>query len=131
MMRYSHRELQYLLVIKRYNDGGKPARLSSIAKDIKVAPASAFEELNHLAEKGLVNKDKNEIWITDEGKEYIMKAIRAHRVVESFLVKLGMSKDEACEYSKQFDLMVPEEIIEKLYIFLGKPSNCPHGEEIP
>ncbi|BDC18979.1 DtxR family iron (metal) dependent repressor [Acidianus sp. HS-5] len=130
-MRYSHRELQYLLVIKRYNDGGKPARLSSIAKDIKVAPASAFEELNHLAEKGLVNKDKNEIWITDEGKEYIMKAIRAHRVVESFLVKLGMSKDEACEYSKQFDLMVPEEIIEKLYIFLGKPSNCPHGEEIP
>ncbi|MQL54488.1 metal-dependent transcriptional regulator [Acidianus ambivalens] len=131
MMRYSHRELQYLLVIKRYNDSGKPARLTAIAKDVKVAPASAFEELNHLAEKGLVTKDKNEIWITDEGKQYIMKAIRAHRVIESFLVKLGMSKDEACEYSKQFDLMVPEEIIEKLYIFLGKPSNCPHGEEIP
>jgi Mn-dependent DtxR family transcriptional regulator len=130
-MRYSHRELQYLLVIKRYNDNGKPARLTAIAKDVKVAPASAFEELNHLAEKGLVTKDKNEIWITDEGKQYIMKAIRAHRVIESFLVKLGMSKEEACEYSKQFDLMVPEEIIEKLYVFLGKPSNCPHGEEIP
>ncbi|MUM64775.1 metal-dependent transcriptional regulator [Acidianus infernus] len=130
-MRYSHRELQYLLIIKRYNDSGRPARLTSIAKDINVAPASAFEELNHLAEKGLIIKDKSEIWITDEGKQYIIKAIRAHRVIESFLVKLGMSKDEACKYSKQFDLMVPEEIIEKLYIFLGKPSNCPHGEEIP
>ena len=130
-MRYSHRELQYLLVIKRYNDNGKPARLTAIAKDVKVAPASAFEELNHLAEKGLITKDKNEIWITEEGKQYIVKAIRAHRVIESFLVKLGMSKEEACEYSKQFDLMVPEEIIEKLYVFLGKPSNCPHGEEIP
>lgn len=130
-MRYSHRELQYLLIIKRYNDSGRPARLTSIAKDINVATASAFEELNHLAEKGLIIKDKSEIWITDEGKQYIIKAIRAHRVIESFLVKLGMSKDEACKYSKQFDLMVPEEIIEKLYIFLGKPSNCPHGEEIP
>lgn len=130
-MKYSHRELEYLLVIKKYNDKGTPARLSTIAKEVNVAPASAFEELDHLIKKGLVRKEKNDIWITKEGNEYIIKAVRAHRVIESFLVMLGMSKEEACRYSKQFDLMVPEEIIEKLYTFLGKPTNCPHGEQIP
>ncbi|AWR97025.1 metal-dependent transcriptional regulator [Acidianus sulfidivorans JP7] len=130
-MKYSHRELEYLLVIKKYNQQGSPAKLSNVAKEVKVAPASAFEEIEHLNKKGLIKKEKNDIWITEEGNEYILKAIRAHRVIESFLVKLGMSKDEACEYSKQFDLMVPEEIIEKLFIFLGKPTNCPHGEDIP
>lgn len=130
-MRYSHRELEYLLVIKRYNDKGTPARLSAIAKEVNVSPASAYEELDHLNKKGLIRKEKNDIWITKEGNEYIIKAIRAHRVIEAFLVKLGMSKEEACEYSKRFDLMIPEEIIERLYVFLGKPENCPHGEHIP
>lgn len=130
-MKYSYRELEYLLVIKKYNDKGNPVRLSALAKEVNVSPASAFEEIDHLNKKGLIKKDKNDIWITKEGNEYIMKAIRAHRVMESFLVKLGMNKEEACNYSKQFDLLVPEEIIEKLYVFLGKPSSCPHGEDIP
>ncbi|MCI2415125.1 MAG: metal-dependent transcriptional regulator [Candidatus Aramenus sp.] len=131
-MKISHRELQYLLVIKKYNDQGKPARLSNIANDVEVSPASAYEELNHLSEKGMITKkSRSEIWITKEGVDYILRAIKAHRVIESFLVKLGMDKDEACKYSQQFDLMVPEEIVERLYEFLGKPKNCPHGDVIP
>jgi Mn-dependent DtxR family transcriptional regulator len=130
-MKISHRELQYLLIIKKYNDNGKPARLTNIAKEVEVSPASAYEEINHLSEKGMVTKEKSEIWITSNGVNYIMKAVRAHRVIESFLVKLGVDKDEACKYSQQFDLMVPDEIVEKLYDFLGKPHNCPHGEDIP
>ncbi|EZQ02084.1 MULTISPECIES: metal-dependent transcriptional regulator [Acidianus] len=130
-MKYSYRELQYLIVIKKLNDGNKPAKLTEVARDVSVTASSAFEEIKHLSDKGLIKKEGQKIWITDEGKDYINKAIRAHRVVESFLVKLGMDKDEACNYSRQFDLLVPEEIVEKLYSFLGKPNNCPHGEGIP
>jgi Mn-dependent transcriptional regulator len=131
MMGISPREIDYLSAIKRLNDGGKPAKLSALAKEIEVSPASAFEELRHLERKGLIRKQDNDIFITEEGRKSLIRAKRAHRVIESLLVKTGLDPSSACNYSKKFELDVPEEIIEKLYEFLGRPEKCPHGEEIP
>ncbi|TRM73155.1 DtxR family iron (metal) dependent repressor, partial [Sulfolobus sp. B5] len=74
---------------------------------------------------------KDGIWITDEGIKSLNYVIKAHRVIEILLVNIGIDKDTACEYSKQFDYLVPEEIIDKLYNYLGKPSTCPHGMSVP
>ncbi|MEM0304368.1 MAG: metal-dependent transcriptional regulator [Saccharolobus sp.] len=131
MVNLSRRELSYLLTIKKYNDEGEGCKINRIAKDLKIAPSSAFEEISHLEEKGLVKKKNDGIWITDEGLKGITSLIKAHRVIEILLVNIGIDKQNACEYSKQFDYLVPQEIIEKLYNYLGKPSACPHGLEIP
>ncbi|QKQ99664.1 metal-dependent transcriptional regulator [Metallosphaera tengchongensis] len=130
-MEISRREVEYLNAIKKLNDKGEPGKLTQIAKEIEVSPASAFEELKHLEKKGLILKQNNNVFITDEGKRSLSKAVRAHRVIESLLVKVGIDPITACDYSSQFDLNVPDEIIERLYDYLGKPNKCPHGFDIP
>ncbi|MFP3170469.1 MAG: metal-dependent transcriptional regulator [Sulfolobaceae archaeon] len=131
MVSISRRELSYLLVIKKYNDQGQLAKLSWIAKQLSISPASAYEELEHLEGKGYIKKTRSGIEITSEGRKAIDNLIKAHRVIESLLVEIGFSPDEACKYSTQFDFAVPEEIIEKLHKYLGEPKKCPHGEVIP
>lgn len=131
MMGISPREIDYLNAIKKLNDRGRPARLSALAKEIEVSPASAFEELRHLERKGLIRKQDSDIYITEEGRRSLMRAMRAHRVIESLLVRTGLDPSSACNYSKKFELEIPEEIIDRLYEFLGRPEKCPHGEEIP
>ncbi|MCH4815410.1 MAG: metal-dependent transcriptional regulator [Saccharolobus sp.] len=131
MSNLSRREFSYLLTIKRYNDDGEGAKINRIAKDLKIAPSSVFEEVSHLEEKGLVEKKEDGVWITNNGTRSINYLIKAHRVIEILLVNIGIDKQTACEYSKQFDYLVPEEIIDKLYNYLGRPSYCPHGLEIP
>ncbi|ABP96205.1 MULTISPECIES: metal-dependent transcriptional regulator [Metallosphaera] len=130
-MDISEREIVYLSAIREMNDKGQPGKLSIIAKQIEVSPASAFEELKHLEKKGLISKENNNIYITEEGRRSLTKALRAHRVIESLLVRVGIDPETACSYSKQFELKVPDEIIEKLYEYLGKPNKCPHGNGIP
>ncbi|AEB94334.1 MAG: metal-dependent transcriptional regulator [Metallosphaera sp.] len=130
-MDVSERELEYLIAIKKINDSGKPGKLTQIAREIEVSPASAFEELKHLESKGLISKSDNNIYITNEGRRSLDKAIRAHRILELLLVKVGIDPKTACDYSKEFELKVPDEIIEKLYEYLGKPNKCPHGNGIP
>lgn len=130
-MKLSRRELSYLLTIKKYNDEGKPAKLVWVSKDMNVSPASAYEEISHLEGKGFLKKSEKGILITEEGKRAIDSLLRAHRVIETFLVKIGISPDEACNYSKQFDYNIPEEVVNRIYEYLGKPDKCPHGENIP
>ena len=130
-MRISSREFLYLLVIKGINDKGSGATIFGIAKALGISSASAYEEINHLIKKGLVEKRNGDIYITEEGIREINSLIRAHRVVETLLVKTGIDPDKACELAKMFDYALPEEVVDRLYEYLGKPSKCPHGREIP
>jgi len=130
-VKLSRRELSYLLTIKRYNDEGKPAKLSWVSRDLNISPASAHEEILHLESKGFLQKTDKGIYLTDEGKGAINSLVKAHRVIETLLVKTGIPPDEACKYTQQFDSSVPDEVVEKIYEFLGKPDKCPHGENIP
>ncbi|BDR93048.1 metal-dependent transcriptional regulator [Vulcanisaeta souniana] len=130
-MRISSREFLYLLVIKGINDKGSGATIFGIAKALGISSASAYEEINHLVKKGLVEKRDSDIFITDEGIREMNSLIRAHRVIEILLVKAGIDPDKACELAKMFDYALPEEVVDKLYEYLGKPNKCPHGREIP
>lgn len=127
----SQREITYLIVIKRLSEEEGFARLSKIAREMEISPASAYEEINHLIKKGFVKKDNKGISLTESGKKELNKAVKAHRVIEYWLYKLGFSLQEVCNYAKKFDYMIPYEVVEKLYVDLGKPETCPHGEKIP
>jgi DtxR family Mn-dependent transcriptional regulator len=130
-LRISRKEYDYILEIKSEASHGKGARLTKVAKGLKVSPASAYEEIYHLVTKGLVKREGDYIYVTEEGNRELLYAQKAHRVIETFLVKTGMSLEEACALTNRFDLLVPEEVIEHIYQFLGKPDRCPHSHQIP
>jgi len=130
-VKISNRELSYLLIIKEANDKGCGATIFGVAKSLGVSTASAYEEINHLMRKGLVEKRSDGIYVTEKGIREMNSLIRAHRIIETLLVRAGIDPDRACELAKMFDEALPEEVVEKLYEYLGKPDKCPHNKEIP
>jgi DtxR family Mn-dependent transcriptional regulator len=59
-------------------------------------------------------------------------AIRRHRIVERFLSDmLGYQWNEADRLAGSFEHELPQEVEDRLYIALDRPSTCPHGFPIP
>lgn len=68
--------------------------------------------------------------LTDKGRNYTSRLIRAHRLAERLLKDvLGITEFEvgACE----FEHIINREILDGLCTLLGHPSLCPHGLPIP
>ncbi len=82
--------------------------------------------LESLEKKGYL-KDSE---LTDKGRDYTRRLIRAHRLAERLLSDvLGLKNYEvgACE----FEHIMNREILDGLCTLLGHPDQCPHGLPIP
>ncbi len=61
-----------------------------------------------------------------------MAAIRRHRIVERFLSDmLGYPWNEADRLARGFEHELPQEVEDRLFLALHRPSTCPHGFPIP
>jgi DtxR family Mn-dependent transcriptional regulator len=70
--------------------------------------------------------------LTREGERVAMPALRRHRLVEVFLVRvMKYGWDEAHDLSDQFELGINEHLEDRLDELTGHPTRCPHGEPIP
>lgn len=70
--------------------------------------------------------------LTTQGEKIAMPALRRHRLVEVFLVKvMKYGWDEAHELSDTFALGVNDQVEERIDEITGRPTRCPHGEPIP
>ncbi len=70
--------------------------------------------------------------LTSVGERIAMPALRRHRLVEVFLVKvMKYGWDEAHELSDQFALGVNDKVEDRIDEITGRPQRCPHGEPIP
>ncbi|RLE81762.1 MAG: metal-dependent transcriptional regulator [Thermoprotei archaeon] len=128
----SRREYEYLYSI--YIIAGTAyARLTDIARSINVKPSTALEFLGKLEKKGFVEKRPRRGYkLTHEGLSRIQDFIRRHRIAETFLVKeLGYDPGIACRLASEFDIYLPEDVVNRICEKLGHPSMCPHGYPIP
>ncbi len=70
--------------------------------------------------------------LTPQGERIAMPALRRHRLVEVFLVKvMKYGWDEAHELSDSFALGVNDEVEDRMDELTNHPTRCPHGEPIP
>ena len=70
--------------------------------------------------------------LTVKGEQIAMPALRRHRLVEVFLVKvMKYGWDEAHELSDSFALGINDPLEDRIDEITGKPTRCPHGEPIP
>ncbi|MGC8614738.1 MAG: metal-dependent transcriptional regulator [Thermoprotei archaeon] len=124
------RELDCLRLIYEKSSSGWPVRLADIAKSMSVKPPTALAMTEKLVRNGLLVKGPSGYVLTSEGKREAENLVMAHRVIETLLYKAGLSPDEACVQARKFDTFIPQLVVKKLYDYLGKPSECPHGKEI-
>ncbi|MDQ3106269.1 MAG: metal-dependent transcriptional regulator, partial [Actinomycetota bacterium] len=70
--------------------------------------------------------------LTPEGRRVAVRVIRRHRIVERFLADmLGYAWNEADRLAGSFEHELPQEVEDRLFVALDRPSTCPHGFPIP
>src|SRR5215210_2646670 len=86
-----------------------------------------------LAERGLLDhKLYRGVELTATGMAAAVAAIRRHRIVERFLADmLGYAWNEADRLAGSFEHDLPQEVEDRLFVALHRPSTCPHGFPIP
>jgi DtxR family Mn-dependent transcriptional regulator len=70
--------------------------------------------------------------LTQNGERIAMPALRRHRLVEMFLVRvMKHGWDEARDLSDGFELGINDHLEDRRDELTGHPTRCPHGEPIP
>lgn len=118
-----------------YKLGGKGDYVSNkaINQQLNLSAASTTEMLNKLVIDGTVDYIRYKgAKLTQKGINVAERLIRTHKLWEVFLVNsLGFEPDEVHSQAEILEHSSTVEMTERLAIFLGNPTHCPHGEEIP
>ena len=98
-----------------------------------MSPGTVTATVKRLADRGLVDHRRyHGVRFTPDGRRLAVSAIRRHRVVERFLADmLGYAWNEADRLAPSFEHDLPDEVLDRLFIALNRPTTCPHGFPIP
>jgi DtxR family Mn-dependent transcriptional regulator len=90
---------EYLEAIYSFNEKGRLAKNSELAKRLKVAPPSVTQMVQKLAEEGLVEYEAYRgAFLTGKGTALAQNVVRKHRLLERFLHDvLGIGLDKVHE----------------------------------
>jgi len=100
---------------------------------LDLSAASTTEMLNKLVHDGTVEYIRYKgAKLTQKGIKVAERLIRSHKIWEVFLVNsLGFSGESVHDQAEILEHASSVEMTERLAEFLGNPTHCPHGEEIP
>lgn len=123
---------EYLEIIYRLHERGETVTTTSIARELKVSPASATEMLQKLANQGYLKyAPYRGVTLTLEGEKIGKKVLRKHRVVEKFLGTLGLAKSRVHKEACELEHHIPDDLERAIHervergksLLLKVPSN--------
>src|SRR3989454_6688683 len=129
----SKSEREALKAMYRLTKDGGSAHTGDLADALGVSPGTSTTTVKRLADRGLVDhKPYKGVELTKKGRRLAVSAIRRHRIVERFLADmLGYAWNEADRLATAFEHELPQEVEDRLFTALDRPSTCPHGFPIP
>lgn len=130
---FSENIQMYLVNILRLGAKGQPVPLSQLAAALEVSPISVNQMCRKLQDEGLVTYIPYKgVSINPAGERLAARILRRHRLWEVFLVEhLQMRWEDAHETACRLEHDTPDEVIERLDVFLNRPRFNPQGEPIP
>jgi DtxR family Mn-dependent transcriptional regulator len=110
-----------------------PAHTGDLADALGVSPGTMTANVKRLADRGLADHTPYRgVELTATGRQTAVAVIRRHRIVERFLADmLGYAWNEADRLAPSFEHELPQEVEDRLFVALDRPSTCPHGFPIP
>jgi DtxR family Mn-dependent transcriptional regulator len=123
----------YLLRIALLRTEGHPVPIPVLAQELAVSPVSANEMCRRLVEKGLIEYEPYRgVSLTAKAETLARRVLRNRRLWEVFLAeKLGIDPREADEMACRFEHVTPDDLAERLAVFLGHPTLSPQNQPIP
>ena len=124
---------RYAAEIYRLQDEGPFVGLSELAEGVNASLQAASRMLGRLKEAGFVEHEPYRgVRLTEMGVRIAMPAIRRHRLVEMFLVRvMGFGWDEVHDFADRFELGINDLLEDRIDSLASYPKRCPHGEPIP
>lgn len=107
--------------------------LSELAESVNASLQATSRMVGRMKEMGyLEHEPYRGVRLAKEGERIAMPALRRHRLVEVFLVRImEFGWDEAHDLSDDFELGINDLLEDRIDEITGHPSRCPHGEPIP
>lgn len=129
----SRSDRDLLKAVYRLSSGGTGAHTGALAESLGISPGTVTSGVKKLAERGLLDhKPYRGVVLTRSGTRAAIAAIRRHRIVERFLSDmLGYAWNEADRLAGAFEHELPQEVEDRLFVALDRPTTCPHGFPIP
>ena len=129
----SRSERETLKAVYRLSKDGSDAHTGDLAGALGVSPGTATAAIKRLADRDLADhKPYKGVELTAPGRQAAVAAIRRHRIVERFLADmLGYAWNEADRLAGSFEHELPQEVEDRLFVALDRPTTCPHGFPIP
>src|SRR5439155_15796796 len=126
-------ERETLKAMCRLTKAGAEAHTGDLAEALGVSPGTVTATVKRLADRKIVDhKPYKGVELTAAGRRAAVAAIRRHRIVERFLADmLGYAWNEADRLAGSFEHDLPQEVEDRLFVALHRPSTCPHGFPIP
>src|SRR5688572_13633237 len=107
--------------------------LSDLSETVETSLQATSRMVGRMKDMGyLEHEPYRGVRLTPAGEQIAMPALRRHRLVEVFLVRvMKFGWDEAHELSDKFELGINDVLEDRLDEIAGYPNRCPHGEPIP
>ncbi len=123
----------YLKAIYHLQHDGERVSVTALAREQKVAAASASGMVKKLAALGLVeHAPYRGVRLTRAGEKVAVEVIRHHRLLELYLAKtLGLHVDAVHDEADRLEHVLSDELEAKIDSALGYPTHDPHGDPIP
>jgi DtxR family Mn-dependent transcriptional regulator len=130
----SESEEMYLLTIEklRQDADDEMVPLSQIARSLSIQPVSVNQMIRKLDNLGYVEYYPYKgVKLSEKGEIHTQSVLRFRRIWKTFLnQELGIPIHTADELACRFEHITPQEVINRLYKFIGEPSVTPEGEPI-
>lgn len=126
-------EQDYLRAICELEYTHGSASTTAIANALEVRPPSVTGMLRRLANAGWTNYEPGRgAKLTSKGKAFALQAIRRHRLLELFLVRvLAIDSDEVDAEADAIEHAISTRLMHVIADYLGNPMYDPHGHPIP
>jgi len=123
----------YLKAIYKLQEQGGVVSTSALAQALEVTAASATGMVKKLASLRLVRHSPYQgVVLSKAGQKMALEVIRHHRLLELYLAEaLGYSWDKVHDEAERLEHVISEELEEKIFEALGRPTRDPHGDPIP
>lgn len=124
---------RYAAEIYRLQQDHEQVPLSLVSEASNASAQAVARMVKRLVDGGfLLHEPYRGVRLTRSGERIAMPALRRHRLVEVFLVRI-MGYDWAAAHSLAdvFEHGINDQLEDRLDELSGHPTRCPHGEPIP
>jgi len=125
----SHSMAHYLMTLRDLHAGQGYARVSDVARELKVTKGTVSVQMRHLKEKGFVSEDDNRhLTLTDQGESVAHQVVTNRGTIIQFLhtvlgVDPGQAEIDACKIEHLLSPETEHKILALVQLLLsGDPA---------